>query len=754
MKPGNRLTFDLLDLDAPEAAGDLLWRACAPTAAAARDGAVVFTLPFQAQRGGPDVEPDPAVPRKTYELVIRAYGDAVVRASVAFDGDLPGDESPMLEWHETLRPEPLTVRQTGPAWEVTDSSGTVRLRWLVGDEPVKGDSHWLPPPPDPCRATFFPDGNIPVPLMPIDSFVPKFQDSIPLGLVERDGRAHRAAFAFHAEPGECFAGTGERFAKLDLAGRTLELENTDALGVNNRRCYKNVPFYVSSRPYGLFIHTPAHVRLSLADISTRAAQGAVEDRALDLFIIGGGSIERVLHNYRRVTGFPRNVPLWSFGTWMSRMTYFSEAETREVARRLREGGFPCDVIHLDTGWFDENWQCDWEFSADRFPDPERYMREMREDGFRTSLWQTPNLRPTNKLFEEAREKGYVAVATTATDGSNLGGEDYLAPIDFTSPEAVRWYQAKLARLLEMGASVIKADFGEDIDLAAEYAGMPARLLHNLYALLYQQAVFEITEATTGEGIIWARSAWAGSQRYPVHWGGDAACSWDGLAATVRGGLHLGLSGFAFWSHDVPGFHGVPDFMNTWPSDELYVRWTQVGVFTSHFRYHGAQPREPYEYPAVADLARKWWRLRYTLIPYLVDQAQRATRTGLPIFRALVFHHEDDRTCWHVDDQFYCGDAFLVAPVMNPEGTRDVYLPAGRWIDFWTGECVSGPKWMNGVTSPLRRMPVYVTEGAVVPVYPETVQCTDDMDMSKAVELVFDETYGGVDGSILGPATGL
>jgi alpha-D-xyloside xylohydrolase len=284
--------------------------------------------------------------------------------------------------------------------------------------------------------------------------------------------------------------------------------------------------------------------------------------------------------------------------------------------------------------------------------------------------------------------------------------------------------------------------------------MPAEKLHNLYPLLYQRAAYEVTERVTGQGIIWARSSWAGCQRYPLHWGGDAACSWDGLAGSIRGGLHLGLSGFAFWSHDVPGFHGVPDFMNSWPSDELYVRWTQVGVFTSHMRYHGTSPREPYAYPAVADLVREWWKLRYALIPYLVAQGKRATETGLPVLCALVLHHEDDPTCWHIDDQYYLGDAFLVAPIMNPGGVRNVYLPAGEWVDLWSGEVLRGLGWQKDVSMPLARMPVYIRRGAQVAVYPEPAQCTDEMDLSRAVTLAFDEGYTGFGGSALGALVAL
>ena len=204
-------------------------------------------------------------------------------------------------------------------------------------------------------------------------------------------------------------------------------------------------------------------------------------------------------------------------------------------------------------------------------------------------------------------------------------------------------------ITDMGVVCIKTDFGEDIHMQAKYHGMEPEKLNNLYALLYQKAAYEITKEITGDGIVWARAGWAGCQRYPLHWGGDSACSWDGLAGSLKGGLHIGLSGFGFWSHDVPGFHSVPDFMNSIVPDDLYVRWTQFGVFSSHLRYHGTSKREPYEYPAIAGIVRKWLKLRYAILPYLVEQSEKTTKTGYPVLRALVFHHADDKMCWHIDD---------------------------------------------------------------------------------------------------------
>lgn len=741
----------MLDMDLQAATGDIVWRAGRPTGAAARGGMVYLTVPFYVPVNGTEAE-DGAYPRRCETVVVRAYGDEVVRLSFApQDGELPGDDSVMLAWHASLQPEALSVRALAQGWELVDTRGTVRMTIDAAVPVVEKWGEYDQGTPESFCATVYPDGLTAVPFLAIDGFAYWCEvNSLPLAYVERDGAPHRTAFSLYAKPGEKFAGTGERFAQMNLAGRTLALENTDGLGVNNRRTYKNIPFYYSSAGYGLLALTPAHLRLSLADISTRAAQGMVEANTLDLFFIGGGTPDRILYNYRRITGFPADMPLWSYGTWMSRMTYFSAEETLDIARQMREGGFPCDVIHLDTGWFAKDWVCEWAFSPERFPDPADYARRMQEMGYQVTLWQTPAVAKDSLHYETAKTHGYIAPRLTGErEGSNFSEVSYGGAIDFSNPAAVDWYKGLLARLLQMGFAAIKTDFGEDIDMDAQYFGMPADKLHNLYALLYQKAAFEITQEVTGQGIIWARSSWVGSQRYPLHWGGDSACSWDGLAGDIRGGLHFGLSGFAFWSHDVPGFYGIPNFMNTLPPDDLYVRWTQVGVLSSHLRYHGAQPREPYLYPAIADVVRQWLRLRYSLIPYLQQQGTAATQSGAPVFRALVFHHPDDPACWSIDDQFYCGDHLLVAPILNAEGVRDVYLPEGRWTDLWTGVVTTGPALLRDVTMPLSRIPIYATTGAMIPVYPEVVQHTGEMDCSRVVPLHFDGTYTGLADSVLG-----
>ncbi|MDA3879486.1 MAG: glycoside hydrolase family 31 protein, partial [Prolixibacteraceae bacterium] len=398
-----------------------------------------------------------------------------------------------------------------------------------------------------------------------------------------------------------------------------------------------------------------------------------------------------------------------------------------------------------------DWLCEWKFNPERFPDPPAFIKNLRDNGFKVSLWQMPYVAEEAEQLIEAKENNYIAPlkASKQQGGSNFSALDYAGTIDFTSEGATNWYKNLLKELLEMGVVCIKTDFGEEIHMDAEYKSMSPDKLNNIYGLLYQKAAYEITKEVTGDGIIWARAGWAGCQRYPLHWGGDAAATWDGMAGSLKGGLHLGLSGFGFWSHDVPGFHGSPNFMNSVIPDDLYVRWTQFGVFSSHLRYHGTSKREPYEYPAVSGIVRKWLKLRYALIPYIVEQSRKATETGYPVLRALLMHYPDDKMCWHIDDQYLFGDYMLVAPVMNSENKRDIYLPEGRWINFFTGENQEGGKWLKNVEVPLDEMPVWVEEGANIPVYPLAVQSTDDIDWVKVGSISFNEYYNGIADSILG-----
>ena len=664
---------------------------------------------------------------------LRFYGGEIIRLLISSRPSQFVEESPMLAWDPELQVQPGDLQEEGDGWRATGGSESF----------FSLESNLFAP-------QLSPDGRVGLEFQSQDHFVAHLWDSLPAFTLLNEEGTRLTGFALHIEPGEHFGGTGERFERPDLFGQQIDLVNLDAAGVNNARAYKNIPFLLSSRGYGLFVHSTSKMRLDIGAHSTRSLQWIAEEDPLDIFFIGGGSPAQVLANYRRITGYPAMPPVWSFGTWMSRCSYFSDAEVSEVARRLRAEGYPADVLHLDTGWFEKDWYCDWKFSARNFPDPADFFQRMEQQHFKISLWQYPYVRPEVEQAVTALENGYVGRETDQSKRFWLG-----YTLDFTALEAVRWYQSLLVPLLELGAAAIKADFGEEIDEGAVFSGMKGSKYHNLFSLLYQRAVWEITERVRGRGnaVIWARSGWAGSQRYPVHWGGDVASTYDGLAGTIYGGLHLGLSGFSFWSHDVGGIHGIPDFEHSRPTDDLYVRWTQVGVFSSHIRFHGGTPREPWEFPAVADLVRQWLRFRYALLPYILEQAGASIRSGLPMLRSLVIDWPFDPAAWSIADQYLFGESILVCPVLNSSGVRSVYLPEGEWVDFWSGEALSGPLHLKDLTSPLSRLPIYIRYGSAIS-FAEPVQHTGLLSKAQRILIEFDSRYSGFEACPLSEWVGL
>ena len=838
MKQTNYHLFDFMDFDPSLQKDEVLWKAYAPTAVAECDGDIIVTIPYQQQKHQEDMEPDTEVPQQSYDLIIRAYEPNIVRLFTTMEcplptspegggllttpslqtsperGDLLTDEDDMLQMAPEVKRIPLTLSRKGDIIEIRKQKasplgGGLEGAALVGAIDLSAPrldpwSDLLPPPqPAPC-ITLYPDGDLSKPItLSDDHFSPPRYDALPLGFVSPSpiGRGEQkasplggglvgaATISFRCEADECFVGTGERFRKMDLSGQTFQLKNQDGQGVNNRRCYKNIPFYLSSRMYGAFFHTSDYCKLSLADHSTRSVQFLNDRAVLDVFLIGGQTPEEILRGYRMLTGFPAMPPLWSFGIWMSRMTYFSADEVETICQRLREEHYPCDVIHLDTGWFRTDWLCEWKFNPERFPDPKAFIQRLASQGFKVSLWQLPYIARGAEQLQEAKENHYISspLQTSPSTGggqgeasssSNFSALDYAGTIDFTYDKATEWYKNKLLKpLLEMGVKCIKTDFGENIHMDHQYHGSTPEHLNNLYALLYQRAAFESLTSPSpnpspiGRGeqkasplggglvgaeaspfgggkegaLIWARAAWAGCQRYPVHWGGDSESSWAGMAGSLKGGLHLGLSGFAFWSHDVPGFHSTPDFMNSPLDEQVYVRWTQFGVFTSHIRYHGTCKREPWHYPAIAPIVKRWWKLRYRLIPYIVEQSQQACQSGFPIIQALLIRHPHDRQVWHIDDEYYFGQEFLVCPVMNGNNRRDIYLPSpSLWVNFFTGERFEGGRWYYGVDVPLDQMPVFVRPGASVRMYPHDVDSTDDMNLSESITIEITDDFKGIE----------
>jgi alpha-D-xyloside xylohydrolase len=554
-----------------------------------------------------------------------------------------------------------------------------------------------------------------------------FTPILPFSFVRRAADYSRSVdAAFTLSPDEKIFGCGESFTGLNKRGQKIVLWVDDANGIQNQGLYKPIPFFMSSRGYGMFLHTTSPVTCDFGNYFSGVNSLMLGDDELDLFVFLG-SPKEILDEYTKLTGKSPMPPLWSFGLWMSRCTYSSEKQVREVAARLRENKIPCDVIHLDTGWFETDWRCDYQFSTSRFTDPQKMISDLKADGFHISLWQLPYFVPKNTLFNELVENNLVV----RDNKGNLPYED--AVLDFSNPKTVEWYQDKLAHLLKMGVGAIKVDFGEAAPENGIYAsGRTGFYEHNLYPLRYNKAVADITKKITGENIIWARSAWAGSQRYPIHWGGDAESTDQGMAAELRGGLSFGLSGFSFWSHDVGGFtaNSVTNM-----GKNLFARWLAFGMLSSHSRCHGIAPKEPWNYgDAFLDEFRHIDELKYRLMPYVYAQAKDCSEHGLPMVRALFVEYPDDPGSWNVDDEYLFGSSILVAPLMEENSTgRNVYLPPGTWIDYQSGKSYDGG-WQHIEAGPLPVV-MLVRDGTVLPQI-KPAQSTLQLDWSKLDLVVF------------------
>ncbi|KAB4249305.1 glycoside hydrolase family 31 protein [Bacteroides uniformis] len=540
----------------------------------------------------------------------------------------------------------------------------------------------------------------------------------PFSFVKRGSdNARRINPVFTLTADEMIFGCGESATGLNKAGQKVNLFVTDPQGPETDQMYKPIPFFMSNRGYGMFMHTSAPVTCDFGATYIGLNKMFMGDENLDLFVFFGEPKD-ILDEYTDLVGKPGMPPLWSFGTWMSRITYFSEKEGYDVAANIRKNKYPCDVIHFDTGWFDVDWQCDYKFSENRFQNPQQMLKDLRSQGFHVCLWQLPYFTPKNRYFPELIEKNmYVK-----NGNGELPYEDVV--LDFSNPETVKWYQDKLAGLLNIGVSAIKVDFGEAAPLNGIYAsGKSGWYEHNLYPVRYDMAVSEITKKLHNENIMWARAAWAGSQRYPLHWGGDAATTNTGMLGTLRAGLSFGLSGFSFWSHDMGGF------VKSTPED-LYCRWIPFGFLTSHTRAHGAPPTEPWLYDSkrVQDVFRKSAEMKYRLMPYVYAQAKECTEKGLPMLRALFVEFPDDPGAWKVDDEYLFGSQILVAPLLESGITgRTVYLPEGKWIDYQTEKVYEGG-WHRIEAGSLPII-MLVRDGSVLP-HLKLAQSTSEMDWSR------------------------
>ncbi len=552
--------------------------------------------------------------------------------------------------------------------------------------------------------------------------------------------------------GELIYGLGERFTAFTKNGQSVAIWNEDG-GTSTYQSYKNIPFYISNKGYGVFVNHPEKVEFEIGTEQVTKTAFSVEGGCLDYYLFNGPSMKEVLERYTDLTGKPSLPAPWTFGLWLSTSftTNYDEETVMSFVDGMLDRGIPLRTFHFDCFWMKEFHWTDFVWDSRVFPDPKGMLSRIKAKGLNICVWINPYIAQESCLFAEGMEKGYFVKRTNGDVWQWDMWQPGMALVDFTNPDACTWYQEKLAGLLDMGVDCFKTDFGERIPVdGIEYFDhSDAKKMHNYYTYLYNKTVYDILEKKRGKGeaVLFARSATVGGQKFPVHWGGDCWSDYESMEESLRGGLSLLMSGFGFWAHDIGGFESTS-------TPDVYKRWVAFGLLSSHSRLHGSTSyRVPWAYDEEAvDVVRFFTRLKARLMPYLYKTAIQANKTGVPTMRSMVLEFTEDRTCHYVDKQYMLGDSLLVAPIFNEESLADYYLPAGRWTDFFTGEVKEGGRWIQEKHGYLS-VPLLVKENSIVAIGAHDDK--PDYDYGEDTELriyepvagtTVTETVYGMDGS--------
>ena len=513
--------------------------------------------------------------------------------------------------------------------------------------------------------------------------------------------------------GETVYGLGERFTPFVKNGQVVDIWNEDG-GTASEQAYKNIPFYISSRGYGILVNNPGKVSFEVASEVVTSVQFAVPGEFMDYYLIAGDSLKEVLKNYTTLSGKPALPPAWSFGLWLttSFTTEYDEQTVNHFIDGMAERDIPLHTFHFDCFWMKEFQWVDFEWDREQFSHPEEMIDRLKSKGLHICVWINPYISQKSRLFDEGMEKGFLV---KNPDGSIWQWDRWQAGmglVDFTNPGAVQWYRTALKKLLNMGVDTFKTDFGERIPTDVIYHdGSDPYKMHNFYTYLYNKTVFELLEDVRGkkDALVFARSATVGGQKFPVHWGGDCSATYESMAESLRGGLSLALSGFGFWSHDIGGFEltATPD---------LFKRWIAFGSLSSHSRLHGNESyRVPWNYDdESSDVLRFFTKLKSSLMPYLYTEAVNTAESGIPMMRPMVLEHPENPTCAFLDRQYYLGPDLLVAPVFSADSWVQYYLPDGVWTNFITGRTYRGGRWISEEHGYLS-IPLLVKAGTLLPV---------------------------------------
>ncbi|TVY47709.1 Alpha-xylosidase [Lachnellula occidentalis] len=583
--------------------------------------------------------------------------------------------------------------------------------------------------------------------------------SSPMQLADMRNLEHYIFTQTTLSVGESVHGLGERFGAFNKVGQAITLWNADG-GTSSDQAYKNVPLWISSRGYGIFIDTSDKVELEVGSERCSRVQTSVLGQRLKWYIIHGPSPKDILQKYSILTGKPGSVPSWSFGLWLSTSftTNYDEATVNSFLEGMKGRDIPVEVFHFDCFWMKAFHWCDFVFDSEMFPDPAGQIARLKASGLvkKVCVWVNPYLGQASPVFAFAAAKGYLLRRKNGDIFQWDLWQTGMGIIDFTNPAAAAWYVGCLHSLFDKGIDSIKTDFGERIpsaDVQWYDSSLDAGKMHNYYAFLYNKIVYEALQDRFGknEAVLFARAATAGTQRFPLQWGGDCESTPEAMAESIRGGLSLGLCGYSFWSVDIGGFEG-------YPAPWIYKRWVAFGLLCSHSRLHGSNSfRVPWTVDdddaseqGCSKILARWTALKARLMPYIFSQAQEAVRLGIPLsLRAMCLEFPDDPTSWYLDRQFMFGDSLLVAPIFQESGEVEFYLPKGRWTSFFSGETKKGPGWFKE-THKFDTLPLYVRENSIL-VLGKSGETRTVYDYSRDVEVHLFHTTPGTKTTLVNSA---
>ncbi|WP_309124530.1 alpha-xylosidase [Arthrobacter sp.] len=645
---------------------------------------------------------------------INARGDALncPQLTVSFSSPLEGVIGVTIEHFQgALDPGPrFELQEAHPAVDVSigETHATLTSGALTASVSLSGD--W--------GVDFTGDGK------PLTSSVPRS-----VGFITDDAGRFFVHEQLTLGVGTNVYGLGERFGAFVKNGQSIDVWNEDG-GTSSDLAYKNVPFFLTNSGYGVFVNHPERVSFEIGSEVVSRAQFSVEGQKLQYFVIYGPSPKEILRRYTELTGRPARIPAWSYGLWLSTSftTDYDEKTVMSFIDGMAERNLPLSVFHFDCHWMRAFHWSDFIWDPETFPDPEGMLQRLHERGLKVCVWINPYIAQRSHLFREGQELGYLV---RKADGSVWQWDLWqagMALVDFTNPDAVLWYQDKLRALLGQGVDSFKTDFGERIPTdVVWHDGSDPQRMHNYYTQLYNEAVFQLLEKElgVGEAVLFARSATTGGQKLPVHWGGDCESTFAAMSESLRGGLSLASSGFAFWSHDIGGFEGTPE-------PEMFKRWIAFGLLSSHSRLHGSNS---YRVPWLVDeesvdVLRHFTELKMRLMPYLAGAAEEAYSSGTPLMRPMFLEFPDDPGCAHLDRQYMLGSSLLVAPVLEAGGKHSFYVPEGAWTHLESGETFEGPRW-HSRSFLVMEAPVFVRPGTVLPV--GTVSNRPDYNWATDVE---------------------